>query len=149
MATYNDSYELYHFGVRGMKWGIRRYQNKNGSLTPQGRNRYSQRDEFMFGKKGAERIAKRQESGKSRKYAVNVERAQQIVKGVLLSGALSTTSFLISSGKGKELISKGTKAVKDLWNSRFDSMVLDASGKVIGKYKNSVKDIVTDLVTRR
>lgn len=29
--------ELYHWGVRGMRWGIRRYQNKDGSLTELGR----------------------------------------------------------------------------------------------------------------
>ena len=29
--------ELYHFGIIGMKWGIRRFQNKNGSLTSLGR----------------------------------------------------------------------------------------------------------------
>lgn len=32
--------ELYHHGVKGQKWGVRRYQNKDGSLTPQGRLRY-------------------------------------------------------------------------------------------------------------
>ena len=32
--------ELYHHGVRGMKWGVRRYQNKDGTLTPQGVSRY-------------------------------------------------------------------------------------------------------------
>ena len=31
--------ELYHHGILGMKWGIRRYQNKDGSLTPEGRKR--------------------------------------------------------------------------------------------------------------
>lgn len=32
--------ELYHYGVKGMKWGIRRYQNKDGSLTNAGKNKY-------------------------------------------------------------------------------------------------------------
>lgn len=32
--------ELCHHGIRGMRWGIRRYQNKDGSLTPRGKKRY-------------------------------------------------------------------------------------------------------------
>lgn len=36
--------ELYHWGIRGMKWGRRRYQNKDGSLTPEGRKRYADGD---------------------------------------------------------------------------------------------------------
>ena len=36
-------YELYHWGIKGMKWGIRRFQNKDGSLTPAGRKRYEDR----------------------------------------------------------------------------------------------------------
>jgi hypothetical protein len=32
-------YELKHSGVKGMKWGVRRYQNKDGSLTPAGKKR--------------------------------------------------------------------------------------------------------------
>lgn len=33
--------ELYHHGVKGQKWGVRRYQYADGSLTPAGRKRYS------------------------------------------------------------------------------------------------------------
>ncbi|MBR5780359.1 MAG: hypothetical protein IKY27_00455 [Bacteroidales bacterium] len=33
--------ELYHYGVKGMKWGVRRFQNQNGTLTSAGRKRYA------------------------------------------------------------------------------------------------------------
>lgn len=33
--------ELYHYGIKGQKWGVRRYQNDDGSLTPSGKKRYS------------------------------------------------------------------------------------------------------------
>ena len=32
--------ELYHHGIKGQKWGVRRFQNKDGSLTPAGKRRY-------------------------------------------------------------------------------------------------------------
>ena len=45
--------ELYHHGIKGQKWGVRRFQNKDGSLTPAGKRRY---DEPNIGRKTGETV---------------------------------------------------------------------------------------------
>lgn len=37
-----ENYELVHYGIKGMRWGIRRYQNPDGTLTDKGKKRYSE-----------------------------------------------------------------------------------------------------------
>lgn len=43
--------EPYHFGVKGMKWGVRRYQNEDGSLTSLGKKRNQMRSDRKIAKK--------------------------------------------------------------------------------------------------
>ena len=40
MNDYMKLHDLYHSGIKGMKWGIRRFQNEDGSLTEAGKARY-------------------------------------------------------------------------------------------------------------
>ena len=50
-----SSDELYHHGIKGQKWGIRLFQNENGSLTAEGRERYGvaeDSEEYKYNKPG-------------------------------------------------------------------------------------------------
>ena len=40
---YRHNNELYHWGIKGMKWGVRRYQNSDGSYTSAGKKRRKSR----------------------------------------------------------------------------------------------------------
>ena len=47
---------LQHWGIKGMKWGVRRYQNKDGSLTPAGKKRYDRDKADNLSKKKENRV---------------------------------------------------------------------------------------------
>lgn len=53
----NPDLELYHHGIKGQRWGIRRYQNPDGSLTPEGKARYGTVENFEKAQK-KKKIAK-------------------------------------------------------------------------------------------
>jgi len=40
MRQYDTGDTLEHFGIKGQKWGVRRYENPDGTLTPEGQKRY-------------------------------------------------------------------------------------------------------------
>ena len=51
-----DSSVLTHHGILGQKWGVRRYQNKDGTLTAQGQKRYDRDIKSNLAKKKDSRI---------------------------------------------------------------------------------------------
>lgn len=74
MWKYSDTDSMYdtlmHHGIRGMKWGVRRYQNKDGSLTSAGRRR--QRNNPFFIKKS--KAKKQKESNNTKKKDIKANK---------------------------------------------------------------------------
>lgn len=60
-----------HFGIKGMKWGVRRFQNSDGSLTPKGRKRYEKLDNKFVEKKSGKiyKNAMKKSAKEMRRYA--------------------------------------------------------------------------------
>lgn len=75
---------LAHYGILGMRWGVRRYQNYDGSLTPAGQRRRDRRDNRWVNR-NAKKIYKKTERKSAREMKeftrneLNPKYAQQIV----------------------------------------------------------------------
>lgn len=67
---YNYSSELYHYGVKGMKWGVRRYQNEDGTLTEAGRKRIGKQY-----KKQSDKVVKRLKKNYNNMYVKSYNKA--------------------------------------------------------------------------
>lgn len=137
MWQYNYGPELAHHGIKGMKWGVRRYQKKDGSLTPAGKKKYkaNKTDEIFYGKKGAQRIADRRNKGDSRSTALRKEFGRQFATGLAIATLSMGALAAVENGAGQKLLNVGKKAV----DSYMNTSILDASGNVINRYHQSVR----------
>lgn len=77
-TSMNHSDELYHFGVKGMKWGIRKKRNKPSKaqlnkLNADYTSRQRIKDQASYGKKGVERINRHMNKGRSHFQASTTE----------------------------------------------------------------------------
>lgn len=72
--------QLYHYGIKGQKWGVRRFQNTDGTLTAEGRERYRDNRETHHKRDPNSKVMQALEAGKI-SVRVNVSNQTKHVKG--------------------------------------------------------------------
>ena len=151
--------ELYHHGIKGQKWGVRRFQNKDGSFTPAGRKRYSiskNKDGVQVIKKGSEMHRVTTDPKSKRKGYAYVSFMDADVKGyqheitqwrAVGNKNVKTYDLTMKLTKDLKIANEGEKAkafVKLVENQKVDyqSMYVvqnkysDSKGNYVGRLKN-------------
>lgn len=144
MSIYNITDELSHHGIPGMKWGIRRYQNKDGSLTPAGRKKAAKMKEEYTQLTGKRLIRKPTKAGKSSSQNGDDDEKKSVKD--MTTAELKTKTDRLNAEKNyidavnnrKALepakVSKGKKFVSTIMNDMITPAAVDVGKQLVKSY---------------
>ena len=104
MSYINQTDYLYHHGIKGMKWGVRRYQNYDGSYTKAGIKRFN--DSLDKYEKANSRYKSAKKDGTSKTEITNARLNRKKTKQRLNKDYKHLSQDKLAD-KGKELYAKG------------------------------------------
>ena len=99
--------ELYHHGILGQKWGVRRYQNKDGSLTSAGQKKLEKKD-IAWAKKKSDKITAQVQKKNQKQLNKYAEELLRDPDSVTSSGKLKASTINNYNQKMAALMSQST-----------------------------------------
>lgn len=129
--------ELTHYGILGMKWGIRRFQNKDGSLTPRGKSR----------KKSGGNSAPEHEDYTKAHSKKSVKSMSDAELRARLNRLQMEKNYQSLAGDGN--VSKGKSVVDNIL--KIPATALAVSGTALTLYSNAnkIKKIIEPIIKKR
>lgn len=137
----DGSIKLVHHGIKGQKWGERRYQYEDGSLTPEGKLRYSldngsysseSRQLRKFNKTGLERSKKLDAAINSRRDREST--GKKLVKSYLLDDSMKLTYDMARSSGSK----RGAAFIRSVFDVNLATLGGSIAGGAIGNIAGNI-----------
>lgn len=134
MWHYNNTNEIYHHGILGQKWGVRRYQNKDGSLTPAGKRKAAKMKEEYTALTG-KRLIRKPTKKQSPSDVGNENADRKQIKGMSNTEIQNRIDRLQKekqlAGLQSETASKGEKFVRAVGQQVLAPAAVEAGKRVL------------------
>lgn len=110
LEALDEDDNLFHHGIKGQRWGVRRYQNIDGTLTSKGKNRLEKRDD-NWAKKNSEKVTAKAQKKSAKELDRYATALLQTPGAFNKNGKLSAAAITAYNQKMSELM---TQKVSDL-----------------------------------